>query len=212
MSEITHTHTDNIIVDADEHFIIDTVTRAITSESKKLTLMQYDHNSERYSFDIARIIDGHDLFDCDRVQIHFVNIASNKQKHPGLYRVEDLHVNPDDESKLTFTWLVSGDATQFAGTLGFLVSFECTNGDEILYRWSSNAFNSIAITQGMNNNNSTYETYNDELLAWENYMLTEYIPNLVDKCYVEREFATSEEVAQVFGINNLNNTQEVTNE
>lgn len=211
MSEISHIHTDDAIVDADEHFIIDTVTRAISSESnKKLTLMQYDHNSERYSFEINRMIEGHDLMDCDRVQIHFVNIASNRQKHPGLYRVDDIRIKPSDENKLIFTWLISRDATMFNGGLGFLVSFECTDGDTILYRWSSNSFNGITITAGMDNNNTIYEMYADELLAWQNYMHTEFIPDLVDKRYIEREFATSEEVAMIFDISNPDGSTSIT--
>ena len=224
MNVLSHEHDDNKIIDADvEHFIIDTTTRAITSETKKLSLMQYDHKSERYSFDINRMIDGHDLMDCNRVQIHFINIGSNKQKHPGLYKVEDVHINLSDNNKLTFSWLISNTATMHDGTLSFLVSFECVDkecndetcndGEHILYRWSSSAYKSIQINSGMDNNNTVYEMYSDELLAWEiqmenklsswqNNMETEFIPNLVDECYVDREFATSEEVAAVFDISN----------
>ena len=212
MSVIDHIHTDEIIIDADEHFTIDTVTRAISNASnKKITLMQYDNKSERYSFDIDRIIDGHDLTNCNRVQIHFINIGSNKQKHPGLYLVDDVHVNSTNEDKITFTWLISQDATQFSGVLHFLVSFECVDGDTVLYRWSSSIFSSITITAGMDNDNTIMELYADELLAWKNDMTVELsrwqtelemenIPNLVEQCYVEREFATSEEVAEIFSM------------
>lgn len=209
MNELSHTHTDSIIVDADEHFTIDTTTRSINcTTNKKLKLMQFDHNSERYSFDIDRIIDGHDLLDCDRVQIHFINIGSSREKHPGLYLVDDVQVMSTDKNKLTFTWLISQDATSLEGVLSFLVSFECTDGDKILYRWSSDKSDSIKITVGMDNDNTIVELYADELLAWENYMQTEFIPDLVDKCYVEREFATSEEVAQIFDISNPDGTVE----
>lgn len=211
MIEISHVHTDDIIVDADEHFVIDTVTRAITcTSSKKLTLMQYDTKSERYSFDIDRIIDGHDLMNCNRVQIHFINIGSNKQKHPGLYPVTDVQVMPSDENKLTFTWLVSQDATMLDGIVSFLVSFECVDceneEEKILYRWSSNIFKQIQINAGMDNNDTVFEMYADELLIWQNEMETKYIPQLVDECYIEREFATSDEVAAVFDISNPDGT------
>ena len=222
MNEISHTHRDDIIVDADKDFkfVIDTASRAITSTStKKLTLMQYDKKSERYSFEIDREIDGHDLMDCNRVQIHFINIGSNKQKHPGLYRVDDVQVMPSDDKKLTFTWLVSQDATMFDGILSFLVSFECVDTDcediddcnideHILYRWSSNIFKSINITTGMDNNNTIKEMYADELLAWQIEMETKFIPDLVDERYVERVFATAEEVAAVFDISNPDGTVE----
>lgn len=214
MSDTTHIHDNKLIKDVDDPFIIDTTTRAISSgTNKKLSLMQFDHNSERYTFKINRYVDEHDLLDCNRVQIHFINIASNKQRHPGLYPVDKLEVDPNDENTLTFTWLISRDATFYKGTLSFLVSFECVDknctdaecneDDHIYYRWSSNVFNSIAITEGMDNNNTIYDMYADELLTWQNYMQTEYIPDLVDKCYVERVFATPEEVASIFGISEL---------
>ena len=124
MSNASHIHTDDIVVDMDEHFTIDTITRSISSRSnKKLSLMQYDHNSERYSFDVDRMIDGHDLMDCDRVKIHYINISSNKKnKHPGVYSVEDVQVKSSDDTKITFTWLVSGNATHYDGVLSFLIS------------------------------------------------------------------------------------------
>lgn len=201
MSVTSHIHTDDIIVDADEHFTIDTITRAISNTSnKKVSLMQYDNKSERYSFDIDRYIDGHDLKNCNRVQIHFLNVGPNKQKHPGLYLVDDVQVMTSNDKKISFTWLISQDATMLAGTLQFLVSFECVDGDTVLYRWSSAIFNAIQITAGLDNDNAIVELYADELLTWENSMETEFIPNLVNELYINREFATSEEVAQIFGI------------
>lgn len=203
MTETSHTHTDDIIVDADEHFTIDTVTRLISSTTnKKLSIMQYDNRSERYSFDVDRIIDGHDLLDCNRIQIHFINIGSDRSKHPGLYLVDDAQVMTSDNNKITFTWLVSNDATMYDGILSFLVSFECVNEGKVLYRWSSSIFKQIQITAGLDNDGCVMEMYADELLAWQNSMETVFIPDLVDKCYVEREFATADEVAAVFDISN----------
>lgn len=44
------------VYDADKHFIIDPVTRTITySESDKLILIQNDHNSERYTFEMPKM-------------------------------------------------------------------------------------------------------------------------------------------------------------
>lgn len=201
MSGINHTHTDNIIVDADEHFTINTTTRAISNAlNKKVTLMQYDNKSERYSFDINRHIDGHDLSSCNRVQIHFINIGTNREKHPGLYLVDDVQVNESDENIITFTWLISQDATLLNGTLTFLISFECVDGDKILYRWSTSPYASIQIAAGMDNDNTIFETYADELLTWQTNMESEFLPNLVNELYINREFATSEEVAQIFGV------------
>lgn len=205
MSDTNHIHTDDIIVDADVHLTIDTTTRLISNQNadrvnKKLTIMQYDNRSERYSFDIDRVIDGHDLTLCNRVQIHFNNIGSNKQKNIGLYTVDDVHINESDNNKISFSWLISSNATQLVGALSFLVSFECVadDGQTILYRWSSAIFSDIKIVNGMNNNNTIFDLYVDELLAWQNEMEQKYIPYVVDERYIERDFATSEEVAYIF--------------
>lgn len=205
MSETSHIHTDDIIVDADEHFSINTVTRMISNGSnKKLTIMQYDHNSERYSFDIDRIIDGHDLLKCNDVRIHFKNTGSNRQSYASTYTVNDVQVNLSDNDKITFTWLISGEATQFSGALSFSVSFKCLDEEaNILYSWNSAICNAIQIVAGMDNDNLVFDVYSDDLLKWQNEMEIEYIPNLVDKCYVERNFATSEEVANIFNISIL---------
>lgn len=197
MSDSSHEHFDYDIIDADEHFTIDTVTRIISNANKnrKVSLMQYDNKSERYSFDIDRMIDGHDLMNCNRVQIHFTN-----EKHPGVYLVDDVAVMKNNDDKITFSWLISNDATCYNGSLRFLVSFECVEGDKILYRWSTAIYDGIKIAAGFDNDNTIVELYADELLAWQNHMETEFIPNQINELYIEREFATSEEVAQIFGI------------
>lgn len=201
------------IIDADPHFSIDITTRSVTnSKSKKVSLIQYDHNSERFSFDIDRDIEGHDIIDCNRIQIHYINTAaSSRTKHIGLYEVTDLQIHPEDDTKACFTWLISENATHYEGMLSFLVAFECVDGEEILYRWNSGICNAISIVAGINNNNAVTEAYVDELLKWENYITTHLdeltyelenvvIPNKVEECYIEREFATSEEVAAIFAL------------
>ena len=80
------------------------------------------------------------------------------------------------------------------------MSFECVDGDTILYRWSTLPYNSIQIAAGMDNDNSVVEMYADELLTWQYIMESEFLPNLVNELYINREFATSEEVALIFGI------------
>lgn len=206
-------HNDNIIVDSDSHFTIDIVTRSITNAAnKKISLIQFDHNSERYTFDIDRYIEGHDVLDSNRVQVNYVNIsASDNSKHIGLYEVTDLQVHPDDDKKACFTWLISENATHYNGMLNFAISFACVEGDDIKYRWNSAICNTIIIAAGLNNNNSVAEFYPDELLKWENYMTTHFqelsddletnvIPAMVDERYINRDFATSQEVAAIFGL------------
>lgn len=199
MSDINHIHDNTKIVDSDHHFTINTTTRAISNgENRKLTLVQYDDKSERYTFDIDKEIDGHNLMDCDKVEIHFFNIDSRREKHPGKYTVTDCHPNPNDNTKISFSWLIGQDATMYSGVLSFLIVFKCTEEDKVIYRWSTSIYSGIQIIAGLDNNNIIYETFNDDLLEWQNVIESEYIPNIVDERYINREFATSDEVALIF--------------
>ena len=147
-----------IIVDADSHFVIDAISRSITnSQNKKTSLIQYDHNSERFSFDIDRYIEGHDILNSDKIRVHYINTSSTRSKYIGVYEVDDLSIHPDDDNKACFTWLISENATHYNGTLSFLVSFECIEGDDIVYRWNSAINNSIIIAPGINNSNAVVE-------------------------------------------------------
>ena len=215
MSVKSHIHVDDIIVDPDVHFAINTTTRMISNQNedkvnKKLTLMQYDNKSERYSFDIDRKIDNHDLMSCNKVTVHFINIGSGRgQRNAGTYTVTDMHEHDTDPNKITFSWLIGNEATQYAGVLHFLISFECINNDEVLYRWSTTTFTGLQVVAGMRNEDEILDVYSDELLVWqnnlENELITwqssienEIIPIAVDERYIDRDFATSEEVAYIF--------------
>ena len=72
---------DNIqnLVDFDDLFIINPITREIITETKKLYLMQHDHNSEIIRFQVPRVIEGYDIAQCNRVEIHYTNINSRTE-------------------------------------------------------------------------------------------------------------------------------------
>ena len=62
------------IIDADAHFTIDPVTRNIANNApEKNTILQGDHNSERFTFKIPRHIDGHDMLTSNNVRIPYIN-------------------------------------------------------------------------------------------------------------------------------------------
>ena len=155
------------VYDTDKQFSVDIVSRTIKNNSmSKTTLMQYDHNSERFSFEMPRYIEGHDMLDCDGVEIHYVNGTNG-----GIYKVEDLQVHQDDETKVICSWLISQNATQIVGTLDFLLRFYCTTDDEIDYVWNTNIFKGITITKGIYNEHIVAEQYTETIKAWENRLL-----------------------------------------
>ena len=102
------------VYDTDPHFIINSTSRVITYSSKeKLILVQGDHNSQRYTFEIPRYIDGHDMAKCDRVQIHYTNIdsATGRNRSYGISIIDDLQIS------YSKTWVIKSDAAgEFATT------------------------------------------------------------------------------------------------
>lgn len=161
-----HTHT---VLDMDKHFIIDPIARTVTNaDSKKILLMQNDHNSERFSFEIDKIVEGHDMTFCNKVEVHYTNTDVNKRDvNPGVYEVIDVKLSSDDPTKLIFTWLVSQNATKYNGTLQFNVVFACVENGVVTYRWSSGVNNSIAIAKSLNNGETVEESYPDILTQWK---------------------------------------------
>jgi hypothetical protein len=140
---VAHNHD---ITDSDVSFVIDPTNRAITTESSKLCLVQHDHNSEKYTFEIARFVEGHDISECDTVLIDFDN--TNRRKtvvNSGAYLVTDITTEDD---RVLFTWLVSREATQLVGYLTFSVSFRCHDDENnIIYEWGTDTFQRITIIE-----------------------------------------------------------------
>lgn len=137
------THSD-VLVNTDALCEIDIHTRRITRKSKKGELLQYDHNSERIGFTIERFNDGHDMSQCDRVAIKYLNVRNDD-----MYVVDDVTVS-DDEKTVTFTWLVSANATKEVGSLIFLINFRCWDDDgTIIYNWSTQPCSTYSILRGV---------------------------------------------------------------
>ena len=155
----------NLIVDSDPHFSIDPITRRIKNESsKKVTLIQGDHNSERFTFELPRFIEQHDMSECDRVEIHFVN-----GDYASFDFIKDMQIHPEDETKVVFSWLVSDEATKNVGRLEFKIRFCCTNEDGVDdYIWNTAKNADISISEGMNNAEIAVERYPDFLETLRN--------------------------------------------
>ena len=162
-----HTH---IVGDSDKRFIVDAVTRQIKNASpSKTTVMQFDHNSEVFTFEVPRYIENHDMTECNRVEVHYLNIdAVTKQENEGIYLVEDLAVDTDDENKLTCSWLISQNATRFVGSLNFILRFMCLTDDIVDYVWNTSIFSGIYVSKGIYNSSIVAEQYIDTIKAWEN--------------------------------------------
>lgn len=173
---MSHTHP---VLDSDPSFVIDPITREVlNTDSEKRILMQYDHNSERFTFEIDRYVEGHDMSLCNKVEIHYINTGSSSvYKKTGIYLVEDFEISKTDldGAKMVFSWLISGNATNYVGKLSFLIAFACTENNEVVYRWHTAINSDIDISTGMNNSEIVIETYPDILEQWREELFADII-------------------------------------
>ena len=186
-----HTHP---VTDNDPHFVINPITREITNESRKIKLMQGDHASEIFTFEVPRYIDGHDMSLCNKIAVHYINIGSSGS-NADVYIVTDAAIN-ESEDKIEFSWIIYRTATKYAGNLNFLIKFSCIDDDAtIVYQWNTDIFKGIMISTGMDNEETIVEDNIDLLEQWKN----EIIENKVDKDEIFNAGIRSISYAPLFG-------------
>jgi lysophospholipase L1-like esterase len=160
------------IIDSDTHFIINPITRQIRNESsRKTTLIQHDHNSERFTFELDKVVEGHDMSACNMVEVHYLNVSRDgKEKITGMYTVEDLH---EDGDKVVCSWLISNNATQLVGSLHFLLRFKCVEDDIITYAWHTAIHTGITVSDGINADETFEAEYVDVIEQWKDAVIRE---------------------------------------
>lgn len=162
-------HNDKIR-DTETHFLIDPLTRSISNASAaNNTIVQYDHNSERFTFEIPRYVDGHDMFESTEVRIHYRNAtSSNLGKTNGVYIPDDMALSEESEDTVTFSWLLSSATTQYIGFLYFSIQFVCLNGDTVEYAWNTGVYKDINIIESINNTDEVVAAESDVIAAIKN--------------------------------------------
>lgn len=163
------------VYDCDSHFIIDPKTRAIQNKSnQKHILMQNDHNSEVYTFEIPRYIEKHDMLLCNSVMVHWNNIdGSTGTETAEVSEIYDLKVSPDDEELAVCSWTISRNATQHAGNLSFLIQYKCVEDDgTVTYEWHSDIYSNVEVCKSRNNGPQSIIDYTDILEQWRIKLFT----------------------------------------
>ena len=162
---MAHAH---IVSDSDNHFIIDPISRQISNNSKKTILIKTDHNSEQFTFELPRYVEGHDMSLSNKVEVHFLNINSKtRQTNPGIYNVVDFDVDAEDNTKVLGTWLVSREATKYPGSLNFVIRFSCLDDDNVeYYSWNTAIYTGITISDTIENTETIVEDYVDIFRQW----------------------------------------------
>ena len=201
-----HEHTVN---DSDSHFVIDPDTRKISyTGTSEIVLIQYDHNSEVYTFELPRYIDDHDMMLCNRVRVHYNNVDGKTNRAiPNVAEMTDLHVSETDSDKVVSSWLISRNATQFAGTLNFLIQYMCVDDEgNVVYEWHTDIYDGIYVNTGRRNGKQTVARYSDVLEEWYQKLFgtgdsiialaEEKIDEIVAETNTQIEFAKEEIVSK----------------
>lgn len=160
---------DHVVTDQDSYFVINPDTRVIENASRtKNVLMQYDHNSEKFTFELARYVEGHDMTLCNRVRVHFNNVDGiTNEENADVAELYDLAVCPDDESKVLCSWTITRQATQLVGTLNFLVQYECIDdAGNSVYEWHTDIYTDVEVKKGRNNAEQAVIEYSNILEQW----------------------------------------------
>lgn len=185
------------VIDTDHYFVVDSFTREITSKNpQKDLLIQNDHNSERFTFEIPRFIEGRDVGRCNVVQVCYLN-----GKKSGVYTVDDLAVYPFVNDVLTCSWLISQNATTTVGPLVFMLRFAQVNDDSTVeYAWSTQTYDNVKIVESIDSVGEFTNEYVDVIEQWKKQVTAEnqaYIDATVGRLvreeareYVEEAVAT----------------------
>jgi hypothetical protein len=152
------------ICDSDKHFELNIVTGALVSNMQKVSLIRGSHNSERFSFDFPRYIECQDLTQCNKVEVHFINTGNETNK--GARPIEDVRVVEGENDKITFSWLIDGECTKYAGSLSFVIHFKIEEDGKLKYKYPTGIFKGITINDGIDNGEAIIEDYNDIITEW----------------------------------------------
>ena len=157
------------IRDTETHFIINPETRTITTASSgNNTLVQNDHNSERFTFEIPRFVDGHDMSESTEVRIHYRNQSTGSLfQQNGVYFPDDMAVMEDDNDTVAFSWLLSYDTTQQVGNLQFSIQFVCYENGAVEYAWNTGIYKDINVIESINNVPGVVAENTDELATFK---------------------------------------------
>lgn len=148
------------VIDDDKHFLIDTITRQVSSEYSKLMITNGDHNSERFTFEAPQNIEGHNMSECNSIEVHYININKTKtERVEGIYVVDDLSV---EDNKIFFSWLLSRNCTSLIGTLQFSIKFKCLDeNNNVDYEWNTTLFKNVTVLESISNSEAISEKYPD---------------------------------------------------
>ena len=144
------------IVIGDDRFI------TVPDELKRIAV-QRDHNVETVTFDCPRYWDEHDM---SKMTIYINYLRSDEET--GLFRGENVTVDPDDPSIMHFDWTITRNVTEVFGPIVFLVCIKIADaeGNEKIH-WNSELCKSCTVSEGLEiDGEELKEIYPDIIEQW----------------------------------------------
>lgn len=157
------------VADDESRFVINPSTRQIEKVGREPNiLIQGDHNSEVYTFELPRYIEGHDMMLCNRIYVHINNIdAETKEENEDLAEMYDLMPDEDNPDIVSSSWTIRRESVQKVGILSFAIEYQCVDEDgEITYEWHTDIYSDVEVREGRNNGPAAIIEYNSILEQW----------------------------------------------
>lgn len=143
------------VKDSGEYFVITPASKKVTvPHAHKSIGTVGDHNSEQITFECPQMVDGHDVSQCARRYVSWVNVEG-KIGHDELQVAE---VEQGTEGMIYLSWTIRNALTVAKGIVQFSIHFEDVDENGItLYRWSTATCKDCEILDSINGILATYE-------------------------------------------------------
>lgn len=144
----------NVIKDKGEYFVIDPNTRTVrVPTTHRVIGTEEDHLSEQITFVCPQFIDEHDISQCGRHYVSWLNTEGT----PGH---DELKIDRVEDGNVYFAWDIRSGLTLKKGVVQFSVHFEDVSsaGGSRLYKWSTATCSQCEILGSINAALGTYES------------------------------------------------------
>lgn len=166
------------IKDSGEFFVINPASRKVTvPHAHKAIGTVGEHCAEQVTFMCPQIVDGHDISQCARRYITWINVRDEV----GNDELRLAQVENAEEGMVYMTWTIRNPLTVEKGIVQFSVHFE--DEDEAgatLYRWSTATCRDCDILESINSLIATYESI---YVSGDTLVIADYTP-VTDETFV----------------------------
>lgn len=161
------------VKDTGVFFTITPETREVKVPSThKIIGVVGDHLAEQLTFEIPRIIDGHDIAGCSRRYVEWENVDGV----PGADSLTELTERPEGAQvdMLYFTWTIRDLLAAAKGLVQFSVHFEDVDENGVrLYHWGTTNCKNCEILDSINH---TLGAYTAMWVAGDTLVIADYTP------------------------------------